>query len=398
MRFSPNLYLAALGPLSELLGIVIVIAVFALLRVQADRRTYFRQWETSWVFFAVALTAGVFYQRFVDSDSVFYPASAATTFASAAIHVGFRLLALATLVAGVQLFVRGTSIGWFVKGAFAVGAVLTWPMDTAHTSLESLMLVYGPFAIFAYGYATQAFYALPQSRQSTGARFATVCSFGLATLTIGLMGFYVLQRFDSPIAAQPWAVRFARYGFYGDLLLQLGLAWAMVRLLIEDARHEQDDTRAQVRLIQDRASMSDLYDAKTRLLGRRAFDALVGLDFARASFGSVARLHISNYRRTATEQSPNVAEALLIHVAGVLEGSVRERDRVYRWGDDELLIVMPRAIPGVARARIEFLLARTAPLSVAGMRDGLRAEGAVAVEGYRGGEELTDAAKAVSRT
>ena len=398
MRFSPNLYLAALGPLSELFGIVMVIAVFALLRVQADRRTYFRQWESSWVFFAVALTAGVFYQRFVDPDSVFFPASAAVTFASAAIHVGFRLLALATFVAGVQLFVRGTSVGWLAKGAFVVGAALAWPMDTKHASLESLMLAHGPFAIIAYLYATRAFQTLPPSRQSTGTRFATICSLGLATLTIGLTGFYLLQRFGSPVAAQPWAVRFARYGFYGDLLLQLGLAWAMVRLLIEDARHEQDDTRAQVRLIQDRATMSDLYDAKTRLLGHRAFDALVGLDFARASFGSVARLHITNYRRTATEQSPNVAEALLTHVAGVLEGSVRERDRVYRWGDDELLIVMPRAIPGVARARIEFLLGRTAALSVQGMRDGLRAEGAVAVEGYRGGEDLTEAAKAVSRS
>ena len=396
--FSPNLYLAALGPMSELLGIVIIVAVFALLRVQADRRTYFRQWETSWVFFAVALTAGVFYQRFVDPDSVFFPASAATTFTMAAIHVGFRLLALAALIGGVQLFVRGTSISWLIKGAFAVGAVLTWPMDTAHTALESLILVHGPFAIFAYGYATLAFQALPRSRQSTGTRFATFFSFGLATLAMGLMAFYVLQRIGSPVAAQPWAVRFARYGFYGDLVLQLGLAWAMVRLLIEDGRHEQDDTRAQVRLIQDRASMADLYDAKTRLLGHRAFDALVGLDFARASFGSVARLHITNYRRTAAEQSPNVAEALLTHVAGVLEGSVRERDRVYRWGDDELLIVMPRAIPGVARARIEFLLARTAPLSVTTMRDGLRAEGAVTVEGYRGGEDLAKAAKAVSRT
>lgn len=397
MSFSPNLYLAALGPLSELLGVVIVIAVFALLRVQADRRTYFRQWESSWVFFGVALIAGVFYQRFVDPESVFFPAGAATTFASAAVHVGFRLLALAALVAGVQLFVRGTSIGGLVKGAFVVGAALTWPMDTAHTSLESLMLVHAPFAILAYGYVTRAFHALPPSRQSTGTRFATFFSLGLATLTIGLLGFYVLQRSGSPVAAQPWAVRFARYGFYGDLVLQLGLAWAMVRLLIEDARHEQDDTRAQVRLIQDRASMSDLYDVKTRLLGRRAFDALVGLDFARASFGSVARLHITNFRRAATEQSPNVAEALLTHVAGVLEGSVRERDRVYRWGDDELLIVMPRAIPGVARARIEFLLARTAPLSVTGMRDGLRAEGAVAVEGYRGGEDLAEVAKGVSR-
>ncbi|MCX5754749.1 MAG: hypothetical protein NTX19_01315 [Gemmatimonadetes bacterium] len=72
MTCSPNLYLAALGPMSELLGLVVIVAVFALLRAQADRRTYFRTWEMSWVFFAVALTSGLFYERFIDPESVFF--------------------------------------------------------------------------------------------------------------------------------------------------------------------------------------------------------------------------------------------------------------------------------------------------------------------------------------
>ena len=398
MKFSPNLVLAALGPMSELIGVVIIVAIFALLRGQADRRTYFRTWEISWVFLAVSLLAGLTNERLVDPDSVFYPAGAAKTFVSAAAHVGFRLLSLALLLAGVQLFVRGTRRGWLVNVAFPLGVLLTWPMDTTRAQLESLMLVSGPLTIISYVYAAMAFRSLPRSRQSTGTRVATVGFVGIAALAAALTVFYILQRGGSPLTALPWAVRFARYGFYSDLLLQLGLAWAMVRLLVEDNRRENDDTRAQVRLIHDRESMADLYDAKTRLLGHRAFDALVGLDFARASFGSVARLQITNYRRIATEQNSNVAEALLTHVAGVLEGSVREHDRVYRWGDDELLVVMPRAIPGVARARIEFLLARTSPLSMPSIREGLRAAGAVSVEAYRGGEDLVDAARAVSRT
>jgi GGDEF domain-containing protein len=398
VRFSPNLYLAALGPLSELFALLIVVAVFALLRGQADRRTYFRTWETSWVFFAVALTAGLFYERFVDPESVFYPASAARTFTSAALFVAFRLASLAMLVGGVQQFVRGLRVKWLAAVAFPVGVALILPIDTSRAPVESLILVYGIFAIVAYGYAARAFMTLPASRHSSGTRFATVFFGGIALLTAGLAVFYLLQRLQSPVTANPWFVRFARYGFYGDLLLQLGLAWAMVRLLVEDTRRENDDTRAQVRLLQDRETMGDLYDAKTRLLGRRAFDALVGLDFARASFGSVARLHVTNLGRVSTEHGATVADALLTHLAGVLGGSVREHDRVYRWGDDDLLIVMPRATPGVARARIEYMLGRTASLSVPGVRDGLRAEGAVSVEPYHGGEELGEAARTVSRT
>lgn len=392
------MYLAALGPMSELAGVVIIVGVFTLLRGQADRRTYFRTWEISWVFLAVSLLSGLFYERFVDPDSVFFPASAAKTFLSAATHTGFRLASLAMLIGGVQLHVRGTKWTWIGKAAFPVGFALAWPMDTAKSSLESLTVVHGPFEVIAYLYAAIALVALPRSRQSIGTRLATLCLFGLAALAALLTVFFLLQRAASPLTAMPWTVRFARYGFYSDLLMQLGLAWAMVRLLVEDARRENDDTRAQVKLIQDRTLMADLYDAKTRLLGHRAFDALVGLDFARASFGSVARLHITNYRRVAIDQNPAVAEALLTHVAGVLEGSVREHDRVYRWGEDDLLVVMPRAIPGVARARIEFMLARTAPLSMPGLREGIRAEGGVSVESYRGGEDLAEAAKAVSRS
>ena len=136
--------------------------------------------------------------------------------------------------------------------AFPIGFALTWFLDTARAPLSTLMLVYGPFAIATYAYAAFAFKSLPRSRHSVGTRFATLFALGLAVNTIGLTAFYLLQKASSPLTIEPWAVRFGRYGFYSDLLLQLGLAWSMVRLLIEDGRHENDDTRAQVRLIQDR--------------------------------------------------------------------------------------------------------------------------------------------------
>jgi GGDEF domain-containing protein len=397
VSFSPNLYLAALGPLSELFGLVVIVAVFALLRGQADRRNYFRSWELSWVFFAVSLTAGVFYERFVDPESVFYPASAATTFIAAAAHLSFRLLALAALLTGIQDFVRGTRNRWLTRLAVPAGVALTFAVDTAHTPLAPLTIEYGAFAAIAYGYAALAFTGLPRSRRSLGSGLAAVCSAGIALIIAGLTTYFLLQRAGHPIAGMPWAVRFARYGFYSDLLLQMGLAWAMVRLLLEDGRHENDDTVAWIRLLQNREQRPDIFDAKTHLLGRRAFDALIGLDFARASFGSVARLHVTNFARLRAMHTPAVAEALLTNIAGVLDSSVRPHDRVYRWSDDELLIVMPRAVPGVARARIEFLVGRTAPLAMAGLAEPLRVEGAVSVEPYRGGEELVLAAATVSR-
>ncbi|MBM4194798.1 MAG: hypothetical protein FJ202_10530 [Gemmatimonadetes bacterium] len=88
LGFSPHLYLAALGPLTELFGVVLIFAVFALLRSQADRRGYFQAWERSWVLLAAALLSGLCYERFVDSNSVFYPQSPTTTFVLGALYMG----------------------------------------------------------------------------------------------------------------------------------------------------------------------------------------------------------------------------------------------------------------------------------------------------------------------
>ncbi|MDQ8165839.1 MAG: diguanylate cyclase [Gemmatimonadota bacterium] len=395
--FSPNLYLAALGPLTELFGVIIVVAVFALLRGQADRRPYFRAWETSWVFLAVSLTAGLFYERFVDPESVFYPANPATTYLTAVAFMGFRFMAVAMVLNGISLYVRGATKKWLAPAGIGVALVLAIVVDTRQTPLAPLALVLGPVTAIAYGFGAWRIVSLPRTRKGFGSRLTAIGLASLAMLGAALATFYLLQRIAPDVTANPWLVRFARYGFYGELIVQLALAWAMIRLLIEDGHHEVDDARAHMKLLHDRDTLGDLYDNASRLLGRRAFDAQLGLGFARASFGTVALMKIANYQRVAAEQSGGVAEALVANLAGVLNSAVRAHDRVYRWSPDELMIVMPRAVPQVARARVEMLAARAAPLTVAGSREPLRADVAVAVQFYEGGDELTRAAANISR-
>ena len=392
---SPNLYIATLGPLAELLGIVVVIGIFTLLRGQADRHPYFKAWEVAFVFFAVSLTAGLFYDRFVDATSVFYPASTITTRALAIAFLAFRLLSMAMFVSGAQLYARGSITKWLPRVAIPLAVALAFLVDTTRTPLAPLRMLHGPIATLAFVYCAQLFGTLPRSRRSVGTRFATAAFVFLAALAASLAAFYVLQLTGAAITGNPWLVRFARYSFFIDLSLRLLLSWAMIRLLTEDTNREAADTRAHLRLVHDRDKLGDLYDVNARLLGRRAFEAFVGLDFARASFGSVAHVRISNFARVAQEHGPETAEALVVNVAGVLDSAVRAHDRVFRWGPDEILIVMPRAVAGVARSRVEFLVGRVAPLTLA--RGGsLRAETAVAVQFFRGGEDLTAAAAKAS--
>lgn len=392
--FSPNLYLAALGPLTELLGILVVVGIFALLRSQADRRPHFRSWELSFVFFAVSLTAGLFYERFVDPESVFYPASPVTTKLAALAFLVFRLLTMAMLIAGVQQLVRGEVARWLVGAAVALGILLAVVAETQTTPLAPFRLFHGPFGTVATAYCAWLLARLPRSRRSGGTRMLALAFTALAFLSATLALFYVAQRLSPDATANPWLVRYDRYGFYSDLVIRLALAWAMVRVLTEDGRREDGDTRAYVKLLQDRERLGDLFDPGSRLLARRAFDALIGLDMARASFGSVACIHVTNAKRVTADVSPRAAEALVAHLAGVVSSAVRTNDRVYRWSDDELLVVLPRAVPGAARERVEQIVARAAAIPLTPGKDPVRAAVAVAVRAYNGGEELPAAAAA----
>lgn len=392
--FSPNFFLAALGPLAELFGVMAVVAVFALLRSQADRRAYFRTWESSWAFLAVALTVGLFHERFVDPESVFYPAAHLTTRITAIGYLGFRLASVALVIGGVQLYASGARRAWLPFAAIPVALALSFLVDTARVPLAPLAIVHGPVVAVGYAYAAVLLLVLPRSRRSGGTRLVEWAMWLLAALALALTTFYVLQRVAPAVTANPWLVRFARYGFYMDLLLQGLLAWSMVRLLLEDSRRESADARAQLRLMHDREKLGDLYDARLRLLGRRAFETMVGLDFARASFGSVVHMRITNLERVQSAHGPTVAEELLAHIAGVLDSALRLQDRVYRWGPSDLLVVMPRAVPAVARSRVEFIVGRAALLTVSGLGQPLRAEVAVSVHPFTGGEDLAAAAAA----
>jgi GGDEF domain-containing protein len=394
MEYTPShVIVAGLGPFAELVGVFVLVALFTLLRGQADRRPYFKAWEESWVMLAVALVGGVIFQRLTDPTSVLYPGTPTTTWLFAFVYLTFKLLALALLVVGVRLLTRGDRNRWFVKAAVPVALVLSLVADTRNALIGTLDLFHGPFAVATYAFAALLITQLPPSRRSAGSRIAQLVLVSLAFLWTALVTFCVCLRLDNGIATIPWFVRIERYGFFLDLALQLGLGYAMVRLLFEDSKREADDTRAQLTLLQDRERLDDLYDMKTNLLNRRAYEAAVGLDFANASFGSVVLVRMDN---STTALGHSDADAMLGDFAKMLDNAVRSHDRVYRWSDREFLVVMPRATPDVAQARMQLLVARAAPFAVAGKRESVRAGAALSVAPFSGGEDLGAAVERLS--
>ena len=394
---SSNLIIASLGPFAELIGIAALVALFTLLRGQADRRPYFGAWEESWVMFAVAMTSGVIYQRLTDPNSVLLSNSRATTWLFAAGYLTFTLFALTRLVGGTRIYVNGARNRWLFRAAAVTGLALSIAFDTSATQLGALRLAVSPLAVCAYLYAALQLARMPRSRRSLGSGLATLTMGALALAWAALAAFYVAVRQHGAIAGMPWWVRFERYGFFVDLVLQLTLGYAMVRLLFEDGRRDAADAQAHLNVLHDRSLLADFYDDDTGLLNRKAFDHAVGLDFAMASFGSVARVRVTNFDALLAAHGLTTAQALIGHFAGVLSSGTRSHDWVFRWAPTEFLVVMPRAVPGVAHARMSNLLARAAPFAVAGVNDAVRADAVLSIAPYSGAEDLTAAVERASR-
>ena len=388
-----HVIIAGLGPFAELIGVFVLVALFTLMRGQADRRTYFKAWEESWVMLAVALLAGVIYQRLTDPTSVLYPGTPFSTWLLACAYMAFKLLSFALLIVGVRLLTSGDRARWFVKAAVPVAVALSLVADTRNGLIGSLALFHGPLAVVTYASAALFITRLPASRHSLGSRIAQLALAGLVALWTMLVAFGVFIRIGNGVATIPWFVRIERYGFFFDLALQLGLGYAMVRMLFEDVKRETDDTRAQLTLLQDRQRLDDLYDPATNLLNRRAYDAAVGLDFANASFGSVLLVRMDN---AGGALGASDSDAMFVDFAKMLDNAVRSHDRVYRWSDREFLVVMPRATPDVAQSRMQFLVSRAAPFAIAGMRESVRLGAALSVAPFTGREDLGAAVNKLS--
>jgi diguanylate cyclase (GGDEF)-like protein len=95
----------------------------------------------------------------------------------------------------------------------------------------------------------------------------------------------------------------------------------------------------------DRLSRAAMFDSLTDSLNRRAFVEGVGLEMARATFGTVIMADIDNLKLVNDEHGHTVGDMVIRRCADVLRGALRPYDKLYRWGGDEFLLVIPSAHP-----------------------------------------------------
>jgi diguanylate cyclase (GGDEF)-like protein len=179
-----------------------------------------------------------------------------------------------------------------------------------------------------------------------------------------------------------------QHNSYLDLLLQVLLGYGMVVVLLEDAKREADDAHAQLAVAHDELKRVALHDSLTGALNRRAWSEGTGLEVARASFGTAVMLDLDNLKTVNDRHGHAAGDELLRRVTQALRHAVRPSDRLFRWGGDEFLLLMPGARANDARRRVERVVAD----SNAGLEGGddapLRLQLSIGTAEFSGGEDL----------
>jgi len=366
-----------IGTATQLGGALLLAAFFLLLRGHAARRPYFRAWSLAWAWMSLALVAVFSLYEFLGEEAARW-----VWF----VYQGAKLAFLSSLLAGAlayALAVRPRTVmrvSLPVSAAYAALTVLLAP------SFNEVVALQGPVAATVFGACAWCLLRLPRSRATLGSR-ATGSFFALLTV---LWVFYAVT-FNDPDRLTGVVQFVVRHNSYLDLLLQMLLGYGMVVLLMEDVKRDVDAAHAELAVAHDELKRLALHDSLTGVMNRRAWTEGIGLEAVRASFGTALMLDLDNLKTVNDVHGHAAGDELLRRVAEVLRAAVRPTDRLYRWGGDEFLLLLPGARATDARRRVEELVAAANASVPAELAERRVLELSLGAAEFAGGEALEPA-------
>lgn len=341
MDFSRAAILPIVGAVLQLGGAALLAGFFMLLRRHVFRRPYFSAWVSAWLAITVGLLALVV--RYLLET----PEQSVVTRGLYFVYQSAKLVAFVFFLRGTIMYVVGGrgSAGIHSRRLLLIGAVAIGAISAifARAGLNEMVIWQSLFAVPLLGYCGSALLWLPKSRRTLGTVATGVGFSMLAALWLAYGGAFALTigHAETPLANA--AETFVALNPYCDLLLDVLLGYGMVVLLMEDAKREVSDAQAELRMSHDRLSRAAMFDSLTDSLNRRAFVEGVGLEMARATFGAVVIADIDNLKLVNDQHGHGVGDLLIRRCADVLRSALRPYDKLYRWGGDEFLLVVPSA-------------------------------------------------------
>ncbi|MDQ6886034.1 MAG: GGDEF domain-containing protein [Gemmatimonadota bacterium] len=377
--------IAFIGVVVQLGGSLLLAILFVLLHRSQRRRAYFGLWARAWVALAVAISA--VFLRYLMSSGGTPPED---VFPVRTLYFAYqfgKILHYALLAAATLMYARSLRWRYLLPGVVIGSALYALLTLAASSTLNEVVLLQAPAAMLSLCFCASALLRLPLSRRTLGSRL-TGSLFALTALlwTAYLAAFHGVQE----VHTGAWSAleRVAQLNSYLDLILSVCTGFGMVIILMEDARRESDDAHAELAVAHNQLRRTALYDPLTGVLNRRGFVHGVGLENARAGYGTVIMLDLDNLKLVNDGCGHAAGDALLCRLAEVLLESLRPSDRLYRWGGDEFLLVLPGAPAADMLARVERIIADAPPAHVEGAPTSLRLLVSVGASDYSGAEDL----------
>ena len=338
--------LPLVGAILQLGGAALLVGFFSLLRRYVFRRPYFSAWVSAWMAMTVGIGAIVTRYIFIRS---FDAATDGTALVRALyfVYQAAKLVAFVFFLRGTVIYVaggRGTA-GIYGRRLLLVGAIVVAAISAAfaQSGLNEMVIWQSLFAVPMLGYCGSALLWLPRSRRTLGTVVTGVGFSLLAGLWLVYGGAFALAIGQGLTPLARAATAFVQFNPYLDLLLDVLVGYGMVVMLMEDAKREVSDAQAELRMSHDRLSKAAMFDSLTDSLNRRAFVEGVGLEMARATYGAVVIADIDNLKLVNDQHGHAVGDLLIRRCADALRSALRPYDKLYRWGGDEFLLVVPSA-------------------------------------------------------
>jgi diguanylate cyclase (GGDEF)-like protein len=382
-----------LGIVVQLGGAALLVGLFVLLRRFVLRRGYFTTWVWAWGASGLATAALAARYIALAGFPVAGGEASAVVRVLSVVHQAAVIVGLVLFVGGTSMYVSGGRPSPLTRATAYVAASLFGAVTVLLTGsgLNAVMAWASLVAIPAMGYCAITLLRLPAPRRSLG-NVGTGVVFGLVA---GLWVLYAaafavsISGAGGPLTESARAAMAFNFHAYASAFLHLMLGYGMVVMLMEDAKREVDDAHAELRISHDELRRSSLFDPLTDSLNRRAFGERVGLEMVRSTFGTVVLADVDDLKVVNDRHGHGVGDRMLRRCADVLRGALRPYDKLYRWGGDEFLLIVPAARATDVLARLGAALA-AAPRLPAG-RDALSLEVSLGAADYASVDELNAA-------
>ncbi len=355
--------LSIIGLASQFAASVLLVTLYTLLGGEARRRTYFRHWGRAWI--VLMITLGLLVLHFellpaLQGGVRLGPVLRREVFV--VYQVG-KLTWCTLLLLGTAQYAHRLRTARVL--ALGVGVVIVYAVASAVVSgtMAQAIVWQSPPATVILGYCAWLMLRIPVSRRTLGSRF-TGWAFAANALLWAAYGLVFLAIARGPAPRSGFLAFLASGNSFLDQIVNIALGYGMVVVLLEDAKREVAAAHAELAAAHDTLRREALFDPLTGTLNRRAYNEGVGLEAARGTFGAVAILDLDDLKAINDSRGHASGDAALRRLADVIHGGLRPSDKLFRWGGDEFLLIMPGAGKGDLDRRVDALLAGAPDINV----------------------------------